>query len=218
MMFKVGSKLGQAEPVSIVILTGVVLAIALAVYGYFASQAAIASYRQRIQAEIAKLRFNTVVSDLYSSGADRYILIKRLDTSTARITFSLVLGELYGETLLVYDILTDKVQVYVLTYSGGLYIDNQIDVAQSIPLDRLYTSIDTPLYPGYLKSRGLTHMPVYYQEAIQKPGAHGCDILLHIKFNSSITGNGYPILIIIEPIGSEYYIVDIYQLPRVSTL
>jgi hypothetical protein len=156
MMFKVRSKLGQAEPVSIVILTGVVLAIALAVYGYFASQAAIASYRQRVQAEIAKLKFNIVVSDLYSNGTDRYILIKRLDTSMARITFSLVLGEFYGETLLVYNTLTDKARVYVLTYSGGLYTDYQISAAQSIPLDRLYTSIDTPLYSGYLRGRGLT--------------------------------------------------------------
>jgi len=218
MMFKVRSKLGQAEPVSIVILTGVVLAIALAVYGYFASQAAIASYRQRVQAEIAKLKFNIVVSDLYSNGTDRYILIKRLDTSMARITFSLVLGEFYGGTLLVYNTLTDMAQVYVLTYSGGLYTDDQISAAQSIPLDRLYTSIDTPLYSGYLRGRGLTYIPVYYQEAVEKPGARGCDILLHIKFNSPITGSGYPMLIVIEPIGDEYYIVDVYQLPKVSTL
>lgn len=216
MRSKMKLKSSQAEPISVVILTGVVLAIALAVYGYFASQASLASYQQRVQAEIVKLKFNIVVSELYSNGTDHYILIKRLDTNVAKITFSIVLGETYGESILIYNQLTEgdqKARVYLLTYSNGFYIYTPVNVNTYIPLNKLYTSVDTPLYSGYLRGRGIALIPAYSLEAVQKLGAHGCEILLDVKF-PSIVESGYPMLIVIESIGNEYYIVDVYQFPR----
>jgi hypothetical protein len=215
MMFKVRSKLGQAEPVSIVILTGVVLAIALAVYGYFASQAAIASYRQRVQAEISRLRYNTIIDELYSNGTDHFILVKRIDTANAKILFSVVAGEFYGETLLVYsplELLGSGFKLYlVYETDGGLYSYMDL-ISQGIPraLSSIYASVDTPLYTGYTQT-----ITLYEVEAKGKPYTTGCGMLLDLRIMNQ-PSKGYPILLILEQIDNRYYVVDTLQIRRVG--
>jgi len=214
MMFKVRSKLGQSEPISIVILTGIVLAIALAVYGYFASQAAIASYRQRVQAEIARLRYSTIIDELYSNGTDHFILVKRIDTGNARIVFSVVAGEFYGETLLIYsplELLGGFKLYLVHEADSGLYSYTYL-IPQGIPraLSSIYVSVDTPLYTGYTPT-----ITLYEVEAKSKPYTTGCSILLDLKIMNQ-PSRGYPILLILEQIDSRYYVVDTLQIRRVG--
>ncbi|MBS7642072.1 hypothetical protein KEJ40_02785 [Candidatus Bathyarchaeota archaeon] len=199
-------RLSQSEPVSVVILTGVVLAIALAVYGYFASQAAISSYNQSIQSELARLRFNTVIDELYFNKTDHFIFVKRLDTSSARIMFSLVVGEYYSDTLLVYKDLSSQpgCRILLLKGDGGMYRPYSPS-ASLIPLARVYPSVDKPpLYTGYTQA-----VTVY--EVWAEPSPSGCSILLDAKIGVLID-KGYPILMILESIGDKYYIVDSLQL------
>lgn len=203
------SRRSQAETVSIVILTGVVLAAALAVYGYFASQASIFSYNQSIRSELARLKFNTVIDELYFNRTDHFILVKRLDTSSARILFSLVAGEYYSDTLLVYKDLASQpgCRIFALKEYGGTYKPYPIPYASTslIPLTKVYLSTDKPsIYTGY------TQVITVY-EAWAEPSSLGSDILLDAKIEVPID-RGYPIFVVLEFIGGNYYIVDSLQL------
>lgn len=206
MLSRVRSRLSQAEPISAVILTGVVLAIALAVYGYFASQAAISSYNQSVQSELARLKFNTILDELYFNRTDHFILVKRLDTSSARIMFSLVVGEYYSDTLIIYKDLASQpiCRIYLFRNYGGVYKPSSIP-SFLIPLTKVYLSVDKPpLYAGY------TQVITVY-EVWAEPSLSGCSILLDAKIEGVID-RGYPIFIILESIGDKYYIVDSLQL------